>query len=69
MTVRKHKIELDFDAADAITILVLKEHRKMIKKSVKAHLKKGDYMHPEDLVFNQHTLLPALDVVIKHWGG
>jgi hypothetical protein len=65
----KMKIALDYDVADGITLLTLKEHRKMIKKQVKDHLKKGDYMHPEDFAFNQTTLIPALDVIIRHYGG
>lgn len=69
MTVRKHKIELDYDAADAITLLVLKEYRKTIKKSMNDHFKTGSYMHPDDLAFNKTTLLPALKVVINHFGG
>jgi hypothetical protein len=62
------KIELDHKAADAITVHVLKDQRSLIKKEIKAHLKKGEYMHPEDLAFNQTTLLPALEVIIKYFG-
>lgn len=65
----KMKLELDYEVADGITLLTLKDHRKLIKEQVKKHLKKGDYMHPEDLVFNQTKLLPALDLLIHHYGG
>jgi hypothetical protein len=65
----KMKLALDYEVADGITLLTLKDHRKLIKKSVKDHLKKGDYMHPEDLAFNQAKLLPALDILIHHYGG
>lgn len=69
MTTRKHKIELDYTAADAITVLVLKDQRALIKTELKAHLNSGEYMHPDDLAFNQTTLLPALKVVINYFGG
>jgi hypothetical protein len=63
------KLALDYDVADGITLLTLKDHRKMIKDQVKKHLKKGEYMHAEDLAFNQTKLLPALDILIHHYGG
>lgn len=69
MTTRMHKLELDYDTADAIALTVLKEYHKTVKKMMKDHVKKGDYMHPEDFAFNKATLLPALKVVINQFGG
>lgn len=59
---------LDYDVVDRLTLLNLKDYRKTIKKRVKDHLKKGTYIHPEDLAINQ-KLLPALDLLIDHFGG
>jgi hypothetical protein len=62
------KLELNYDIADALTLLNLKNCLKQTKKQVKQHLKKGAYMHPEDLEHNQ-KLIPALEVVIHYYGG
>jgi len=61
MTVRKHKIELDFDTADGITLLVLKEYRDVIKKEVKAHIKRSricilKILHSTPLLSYRHSM-------------
>ena len=61
------KLEIDFETADRITVLTLKEQRKYLKKEL-ADFKKGDYLHPEDVV-NNTCVIQALDLVIKHYGG
>ena len=61
------KLEIDFETADRITVLTLKEQRKYLKKEL-ADFKKGDYLHPEDVV-NNTRVIQALDLVIKHYGG
>ena len=62
-------LRLDFDTADAITLANLKNYLKGVKQMTKDHRKNGTYMHPEDLQFNEQTLIPALKVVVKHYGG
>jgi hypothetical protein len=61
------KLEIDFDTADRITLLTLKEQRKYLKKEL-ADFKKGGYLHPEDVV-NNTRLVQAMDMVIKYYGG
>jgi hypothetical protein len=61
------KLELDFETADRITLITLKEQRKYLKKEL-ADFKKGKWLHPEDVV-NNTRVVQALDVVIKHFGG
>ena len=61
------KLEIDFETADRITLITLKDNRKYLKKELKAH-KKGAWMHPEDVVYN-NKLIEALDVVIHYYGG
>jgi hypothetical protein len=61
------KLEIDYETADRITLLALKDHQAYIKKELKRH-KKGEWMHPEDVVYNIE-LLKALDVVIDYYGG
>jgi len=64
----KIKLELDYDVADGIALLVLKDYRRTIKKNLKDHFN-GGYMHPEDVAANQDKLLPALKLLINHFGG
>jgi hypothetical protein len=63
----KGKLEIDFETADRITVITLKEQRKYLKKELAA-FKKGEYLHPEDVV-NNTRVIQALDTVIKHFGG
>ena len=63
----KNKLEIDFETADRITVLTLKEHRKYLKKEL-ADFKKGEYLHPEDVSANT-IMVHHLDAVIKHFGG
>ena len=63
----KGKLEIDFETADRITVITLKEQRKYLKKELAA-FKKGEYLHPEDVV-NNTRVVQALDTVIKYFGG
>jgi hypothetical protein len=60
------KLEIDFETADRITVLTLKEQRRYLKKELAA-FKKGQYLHPEDVSGNQ-IMVHHLDAVIKHFG-
>ncbi len=60
-------LEIDFDTADRITVITLKEQRQYLKKELK-DFNKGEYLHPDDVV-NNTRVVQALDVVIKHFGG
>ncbi len=61
------KLEIDFETADRIAVIVLKEQRQYLKKELK-DFNKGEYLHPDDVV-NNTRVVQALDVVIKHFGG
>jgi hypothetical protein len=63
----KNKLEIDSETADRITLLTLKEQRRYLKKEL-AQFKKGEYLHPEDVVINTR-LVQAMDMVIKYYGG
>jgi hypothetical protein len=63
----KSKLEIDFETADRITLLTLKEQRKYLKKEL-AQFEKGEYLHPEDVV-NNTRLIQAMDLIIKYYGG
>ena len=59
-------ITLDGDTADKITVLTLKEQRSYLKKEL-SNYKKGEYLHPEDVVKNGE-LIKHMDVLIKYFG-
>ena len=61
------KLEIDFETADRIAVIVLKEQRQYLKKELK-DFSKGEYLHPDDVV-NNTRVIQALDVIIKHFGG
>jgi hypothetical protein len=61
------RLVIDMDTADRITVHCLKEQRAYLKKEL-AKFKKGEYLHPDDVV-NNTQVIAALDTVIKHFGG
>jgi hypothetical protein len=63
----KSKLEIDSETADRIALITLKEQRKYLKKEL-AQFKKGEYLHPDDVV-NNTRLVQAMDLVIKYYGG
>jgi len=65
--VAKRQIVLDGEVADGITLLTLKEHRSYLQKELR-NFKKGEYLHPEDVV-NNTRLVEAMNIIIKYFGG
>ena len=63
----KRKLEIDFETADRITLISLKDQRSYLKKELR-QFKKGEYLHPEDVASNTR-LIAAMDLIIKHYGG
>jgi aspartyl/asparaginyl beta-hydroxylase (cupin superfamily) len=61
------KLEIDFETADRITLITLKEQRNYLKKELK-RFEKGEWLHPEDVV-NNTRMIQSLDQVIKYFGG
>lgn len=62
-------LEIDWEAADKLTLAVLVDHLAMIKDDVHKHENEGSWMHPDDLEFNKSKLIPALEVLIPYFGG
>lgn len=61
-------LEIDFETADRITVLNLKEHLNYLQDELSAH-EAGAWMHPEDVLSSKQDLIPALKLLIAHWGG
>ncbi len=60
-------ITLDFDTADRITVLVLQDQLKYLRKELEDY-KKGKWLHPEDVV-NNAEIIAALELLIPYYGG
>jgi len=61
-------IEIPGEVADQITLASLQDHRKMLKKQLTEHAKKGAWMHEDDVIMNT-KLVMCFDDLIKYYGG
>jgi tRNA G37 N-methylase Trm5 len=60
-------LSIDFDTADRITLLVLKDQLKYLRKELEDY-KEGKWLHPEDVV-NNDKIIEALELLIPYYGG
>ena len=60
-------LEIDYDTADRITLLVMKEQLKYLRKELE-DFKEGKWLHPED-VANNIKIIAALELLIPYYGG
>ena len=60
-------LSIDFDTADRITLLVLKDQLKYLRKELEDY-KDGKFLHPEDVVRNAE-IIAALELLIPYYGG
>jgi len=60
-------LSIDFDTADRITLLVLKDQLKYLRKELEDY-KEGKWLHPEDVVRNAE-IIAALELLIPYYGG
>ena len=60
-------LSIDFDTADRITLLVLKDQLKYLRKELE-DCKEGKWLHPEDVV-NNDKIIEALELLIPYYGG
>lgn len=67
---------IDYDTADRITLLTLKDQREFMKKELAAWKKDpktddnptGKWLHPEDVV-NYTSMIKVFTSAIKYFGG
>lgn len=62
-------LEIDFETADRITLACMKDQLRYLTEEVTQHEKYGKYMHPEDYHESKTSLIPALQTLIKYFGG
>jgi hypothetical protein len=60
-------LTIDYDTADRITLLVLKDQLKYLRKELEDY-KEGKWLHPEDVV-NNAGIIAALELLIPYYGG
>lgn len=60
------QLTIDGETADRITVLNLKDYRAYLKKELRDY-KKGQWLHPEDVVMNMQVI-EAINLVIKQYG-
>ena len=62
-------LTIDYETADRITLTVMQDHLGYLKEEVRAHVEDGAYMHPEDYHESMTKYIPALETLIKYFGG
>ena len=62
-------MQIDWETADRITLLNLKDALQQLETEVKNHVENGSWMHPEDYHANMTQYIPALKTLIKYYGG
>lgn len=60
-------LEIDYDTADRITLLVMKEQLGYLRKELE-DFKEGKWLHPEDIA-NNIKIIAALELLIPYYGG
>jgi len=64
----RNGLTIDYDTADRITLLTMKDQLKYLRKELFAFKHHGKYLHPEDIA-NNIKILAALEVLIPYYGG
>ena len=62
-------IEIENEVAERIAVASMKDQLKYLRDEVRNHEKKGSWMHPEDYHETKVHLIPALERLIKYYGG
>ena len=62
-------LTIDYETADRIALTVMQDHLGYLKEEVRAHVEDGAYMHPEDYHESMTKYIPALETLIKYFGG
>jgi hypothetical protein len=60
-------LELDYETADRITLLIMQDQRRYLQKELD-DFKDGKWLHSED-VANNIKIIAALELLISYFGG
>ena len=64
---QEHGVYLDWETADKIAVLALKDYRELLQDQLESH-KQGSWMHPDDVVENKKCI-KAINRIMNHFGG
>jgi hypothetical protein len=62
-------VKLPREVAETITILTLQDCMEYLTEELRLHKEEGEYLHPDDAIATEYTLLPALRALIAFFGG
>lgn len=62
-------LQIDYETADRIALLVMQDQLRYLKEELRAHIEDGKYLHPEDYELSTTKYIPALETLIKYFGG
>lgn len=62
-------LEIDYETADRITRLCLQDQLRYLKEEVRLHTEEGQWMHSTDYHESMTKLIPALETLVKYYGG
>ena len=75
-------LEIDYETADRITVCVLKDHLEYLRRDIdwfdasdedKVQLEQAygykPYVHPDDYIDAKKKYIPAIELLIKYFGG
>lgn len=62
-------LQIDYETADRIALLVMQDQLRYLKEEVREHIEEGKYLHPEDYHLSTTKYIPALETLIKYFGG
>ena len=60
-------LKIDYETADRIAALSLKDIKESIQRDMKEHDQFGGFMHPQDIV-NNLQLIKAIDLLLSYYG-
>lgn len=63
------ELTIPHEVADKITLACLQEHLEYLRADIREHTESDTWMHPEDYHMNMTKLIPALEILIKYYGG
>ena len=63
------EITIPIEIADGITVASLQEQLSYLKEEIRLHTEESRYMHPEDYHNSMTKYIPAMELLIKYFGG
>ena len=62
-------LRIPYEVADGVAVAVMQDHLHYLKEEIRLHVEEGQYLHPEDYHKSMTELIPAMETLIKYFGG